>query len=730
MTHHVFTPMKKTPWLSFLSLVLLADVATAGLQMTFVASDLRDPMEISLAPNGDVFVVEREGRVLRVVPATGAMFVIGQVPVTALKEENKNSSWAREDGLLGITLDPDFAKNQRLYLYYSAADKMLNRLSRFSLKDGLLDLSSEKMLLEIPTDRRDRVCHHGGSLAFGKDGLLYLSTGDNTNPFESNGVAPIDDRDGHDHANAMRSAGNTNDLRGKVLRIKPTENGYEIPEGNLFPKGNDKARPEIFVMGCRNPFRMSIDPKTNTVYWGEVGPDAGNPSDKGPAGHDEVNQAKTAGNHGWPFVIADNQPYPIVDFTNGKPGVMIDPAAPKNPSKFNTGLTDLPAARAALIWYPYAASEKFPLMGTGGRNAMAGPVFYYDEKRAHNILGEADDRSLITYEWMRNKAWKVKLDEKENFVKMEVLLEGLQHPMDMEMAADGSVVLLEYGSEWYFNRNGRIRLILPDSGNQAPEVKIEDRGNKTYAVTVKDPENQKCEVVWYGTKGQKDAVLGKGETYTLNIDGVEQLRAVVTDEKGQRGIARVLLNAATMPELTLSFPKKPSAIGFGETVTFQVAGAAQEKDVVVRARYIPPTGHDAGGPVLPAQAAKLIEAKQCLACHQVDANSVGPSYLNVAMRYRDDPAALKNLQKKLSTGGAGAWGEIPMPPQAAVNEQESAEILQAILGLSQGMAELRTKAAGDLKMPTAPEGAAPGGAWEIIAEAPMHTSAKIRIPAK
>ena len=60
----------------------------------------------------------------------------------------------------------------------------------------------------------------------------------------------------------------------------------------------------------------------------------------------------------------------------------------------------------------------------------------------------------------------------------------------------------------------------------------------------------------------------------------------------------------------------------------------------------------------------------------------------------------------------------------------AAEILQAILGLSQGMAELRTKAAGDLKMPTAPEGAAPGGAWEIIAEAPMHTSAKIRIPAK
>lgn len=722
--------MKKSPWSFLLSLLLFSDVASAALQTTFIASDLRDPMEISLAPNGDVYVIEREGRVLRVVPATGAMFVIGQLPVEALRESNKNSSWAREDGLLGITLDPEFAKNQRLYLYYSAPEKMLNRLSRFSLKDGMLDLGSEKMLLEIPTDRRDRVCHHGGSLAFGKDGLLYLSTGDNTNPFESSGVAPIDDRDGHDHANAMRSAGNTNDLRGKVLRIRPTETGYEIPAGNLFPVGTEKTRPEIFVMGCRNPFRMSIDPKTQTVYWGEVGPDAGNPSDKGPAGHDEVNQAKTAGNHGWPFVIADNKPYPIVDFTNGKPGVMTDPKAPKNPSKINTGLTDLPSAREALIYYPYAASEKFPLMGTGGRNAMAGPVFYYDAKRTHNILREADDRSLITYEWMRNKAWKVKLDENENFVKMEVLLEGLQHPMDMEMAADGSLFLLEYGSDWYFNRNGRIRLILPDSGNQAPQVKIEDRGNKTYAVSIKDPENQKCEVVWYGTKGQKDSVLGKGETFTLTIDGVEQLRAVATDEKGQRGIARVLLNAATQPELQISFEAKPAAIGFGESLKFAVTGAAQEKDLVVRARYIPPTGHDAGGPVLPEGAGKLIAAKQCLACHQVETNSVGPSYLNVAMRYRDDPAALKSLQKKLSTGGAGAWGEIPMPPQAAVNEQESAEIINAILGLSAGMAELKSKAKGELMMPKAPANAGPGGAWEIIAEAPMHTAAKIRIPAK
>lgn len=702
----------------------------AGLQTTFVASDLRDPMEISIASNGDLYVIEREGRVLRVQPSTGAVIEIGLIPVTALRATNKGSSWAREDGLLGLALDPQFDRNQRLYLFYSAPDKMLNRLSRFTLKKGSIDLSSEQMLLEIPTDRRDKVCHQAGSLAFGKDGLLYLSTGDNTNPFESGGVAPIDDRDGHDHANAMRSAGNTNDLRGKVLRIKPTEKGYDIPKGNLFTPGTPKTRAEIYVMGCRNPFRLSVDPKTQTIYWGEVGPDAGNPSPKGPAGHDEINQAKSAGNHGWPFLVGDNKPYPIVDFSKGAIGAMTDPAAPKNPSKFNTGLEVLPAARSAFIWYPYSASAEFPLMGQGGRNAMAGPVFYYDAKRKYNLLSQEDDRTLITYDWMRNKAWKVKLDEQENFVKMELLLEGLQHPMDMEMAADGSIYLLEYGADWYFNKNGRIRHLTPETSNKAPQITIKPGAGNSFEATVKDPENENCSIVWYLTKGLEDRKAGEGPKIELANKLADQLRAVATDPQGNRGIARVLLSSGSQPELSLKLSGNPQQLGFGEKINFTIEGAASDKDVVIRARYIPPTGHDAGGPALAADAAKLITAKQCLACHQVETPSVGPAYLDVAMRYRDDKEALARLQQKLKTGGGGVWGEIPMPPQAAVNEQESQQIIRAILGLSEGMSELRGKRQGTLTLPAAPANAAPGGAWEIVAQAPNATNAKTRINCK
>ena len=483
-------------------------------------------------------------------------------------------------------------------------------------------------------------------------------------------------------------------------------------------------------MGCRNPFRLSIDPKTQTIYWGEVGPDAGKPSDKGPAGHDEINQAKSAGNHGWPFLVADNKPYPIVDFANNTIGEMTDPAAPKNPSKLNTGLEVLPPARPAFIWYPYSASQEFPLMGQGGRNAMAGPVFYYDPQRKFNILGKDDDRTLITYDWMRNKAWKVKLDEQENFVKMEVLLEGLQHPMDMEMAADGSLFLLEYGADWYFNKNGRLRHIVPDSGNQAPQISIKPGAGNSFEASVKDPENQPCEIVWYLTKGTEDRKVGTGTKIQLAAEGADQLRAVATDSAGQRGIARVSLQIASQPELKLKLAGNPKQLGFGDTISFHIGAAPSEKDIVVRARYIPPTGHDSGGPTLTEDATKLITAKQCLACHQVDSPSVGPGYLSVAMRYRNETNAAETLQKKLKSGGAGVWGEIPMPPQTAVNDKEAEQIIRAILGLAEGMSEVRGQAKGSLQLPPAPAEAAPGGAWEITAQAPYCTIAKIRINAK
>jgi cytochrome c len=718
-------------------LAMFGTAFSATIERHEVAGNLRDPMELDIAPNGDLYVIEREGRLLRVRPATGGVFTIGQIEVTALRATDPDSGYAREDGGLGIALDPDFAQNQRLYIYYSHPVEMLNRLSRFELKDGALDLSSEMKILDVPTDRDKRVCHHGGAIQFGSDGLLYLSTGDNTNPFESDGHAPIDDRPDHAYGDAMRSAGNTNDLRGKILRIRLTENGYEIPDGNLFPVGAAKTRPEIYVMGCRNPFRTSIDPKTGTIYWGEVGPDAGEPSPKGPRGHDELNQAKKAGNFGWPFVIADNQPYPIYDFATKTIGPMTAPAAPINPGHRNTGLRELPPAQPALIYYPYAETPTFPALGSGGRNAMAGPVFYHEPEREWNLLGPEDDRTVLMYEWMRGKIWKVKLDENENLVGLETLAEGFVHPMDMEMAADGTVWLLEYGSDWWFSPNGRILRLRPESTNRPPTIAIERSTSNPMEFSIKeasDLDNDELTVTWWVTEGVTERNLGNHTTITITSGGATEVRAVADDGKGGVTVARFPLveEQATRP-LALELVGAPKSLGFGETIEFKIRGGKALTDpsgVVVRARYIPLKGHDSGSVTFSPEMSELLVARQCLACHQVDQASVGPRYTDVAMRYQENATAMAHLTDKLKSGGSGVWGEIPMPPQIAVTDAEAERMVRAILALADGMGETRGTLNGQLQLATPVDDAAPGGAWEITAEAPGFATARLRLPAK
>ena len=126
----------------------------------------------------------------------------------------------------------------------------------------------------------------GGSLQFDTAGNLIITTGDN----KAAG--------GYFQPAAQETSGNTNDLRGKVLRIRPTAaGGYTIPAGNLFA-GDETRRPEIYAMGFRNPFRLNIDPLTGYLYVGDIGPDASADSAEGPGGLDEINEIREAAEMG------------------------------------------------------------------------------------------------------------------------------------------------------------------------------------------------------------------------------------------------------------------------------------------------------------------------------------------------------------------------------------------------------------------------------------------------
>jgi len=224
---------------------------------------------------------------------------------------------ANESGLLGVALDPGFSTNSWIYLYYSPNGMDVDRLSRFTVNpDNTLDLASEHAVLDIPVQRAE-CCHHGGGMVFDKaNGDLWLANGDNSNPFASDGYTPIDQQPGREAFDVQRTAGNTNSLSGKILRIHPQANGtYTIPAGNMFPPGTAQTKPEIYQMGERNPFRMNIDPKTGFPVVGNFGPDAGTASPtRGPQNTVEWDIINRTGNAGWPYCIGPNIPYNQYDF--------------------------------------------------------------------------------------------------------------------------------------------------------------------------------------------------------------------------------------------------------------------------------------------------------------------------------------------------------------------------------------------------------------------------------
>ena len=484
---------------SFRKVVIDADEQVDGVWQDTV----KDPMELAVAADGRVFYAQRDGTIKMWTPATKKTVVVAKIKVFD----------GLEDGMLGITLDPNFTKTGWVYLNHSLPDTTkaadgskagVIRVSRYTLAGDKLDLSSEKAVLDIPT-QRDQCCHVGGSLGFDSAGNLYVAIGDNSNPFDSDGFSPHDQRPGRSAWDSQKSSANMNDLRGGISRIHPEADGsYTIPKGNLFPPGTPGTRPEVYVKGTRNGFRLSVDQRNGILYWGDVGPDAGGLDPKrGPGGFDAVMQAKKPGFFGWPYSRGDNKPYAKIDFTargeftkakaeydkavkdakaKGEPvpaavkkpvnytdgeAVFFDPAHPINNSPNNTGMKELPPTQPAFIWYPGSASTRFPVVnGGGGRTAMAGPVYYFDANNTSATkLPKEFDHTLFIYEWSRNWVIAVHLDENDNIAKnadgsarMERIGKNMtfKRPMDMELGPDGCLYLIEYGTAWGNNKDTQI----------------------------------------------------------------------------------------------------------------------------------------------------------------------------------------------------------------------------------------------------------------------------------
>ena len=235
---------------------------------------LRFDRPVALAHAGDgsgrLFVAEKCGviRVFRNDPTVAAATVF--LDLSATTDEGHV-----EEGLLGLAFDPAFRRNGHLYVHRTRHAPRRGVVSRFTVEPGRpdqADPASECVILEQPQPYAN---HNGGCLAFGPDGMLYVGFGD-----------------GGDAGDPGNRAQDLSTCLGKILRIDVRDATpgapYRVPAHNPFV-GRGNARPEIWALGLRNPWRFAFDRVTGDCWAGDVGQGA----------REEIDRIVGGGNYGW-----------------------------------------------------------------------------------------------------------------------------------------------------------------------------------------------------------------------------------------------------------------------------------------------------------------------------------------------------------------------------------------------------------------------------------------------
>jgi glucose/arabinose dehydrogenase len=241
-----------------LSLPGLAGTLPAGFTETRLAAGL-DPTGLQVAPDGRVFVTEKNGKVLII--KNGSLL---PTPFVRLTVDNLN-----ERGLMSLVFDPAFASNRYVYVYYTVpgtgSTPVHNRVSRLTANGDAAVAGSELILLEL--DPLSAGNHNGGGLLF-RDGKLFITTGENAVPSYSQSL---------------------NNLLGKVLRINPDGS---IPADNPFYNAATGRNRAIWALGLRNPFKAAVQPGTGRIFINDVGGGS----------FEEINDGLAGKNYGWPGI--------------------------------------------------------------------------------------------------------------------------------------------------------------------------------------------------------------------------------------------------------------------------------------------------------------------------------------------------------------------------------------------------------------------------------------------
>jgi cytochrome c len=392
---------------------------------TRATANLNEPLKMSfdMSADGkvDIYFIEKGGNLRKFDGATQGILTLGKLNVHVQDEY----------GLMGIVLDPKFQLNKNLYLFYMPNQNPIElRISRFTVTTNTLDMNSEKILFHFPAATG---WHGGAGMAFDAAGNLWVGVGDTR---VGEGAAP-----------------NTNDLRGKILRFHPEPDGsYTIPSGNLFAPGTVKTKPEIYIMGNREPYTLAIDPKTQWLVWGEVGPD-------GYGETEEYNLATKPYNAGFPYFAGNNKLLTRGDGIHTTPSNE-NPTHPTNSSPDNTGLTDLPPAIPGTYNYPQACG-------------ITGPIYRYDYYPNTPVkMPPHFDGLWFVGDINKNELDTMAVDAIGKIGPFERVFKNLRvnKPTDFKVGPDGAFYIINYAG-FYGPSDASSIVRIEYTGTCRPEIK-------------------------------------------------------------------------------------------------------------------------------------------------------------------------------------------------------------------------------------------------------------------
>ncbi len=327
----------------------------AGFKSAVIAGNLIQPTAMAIAPDGRLFICQQ----------TGALRVVKNGQLLAAPFVTVAVDPSGERGLLGVALDPMFAVNHYVYIYYTTTTTpRRNRVSRFTANGDVALAGSEVVLLELNA-LSGATNHNGGALNFGPDGYLYVAVGDNA---------------------SGSNAQSLSNLLGKILRI--ADDG-SIPADNPFFSIASGVNRAIWALGLRNPFTFTFQPGTGLMYINDVGQNT----------FEEINEGAAGANYGWPL---------------------------------SEGPTSTSGQTGPLYWYGHGSGPQLGCAITGGA--------FYNPQVQQFPAGYVGDYFFGDY----CGNWITVRDALTGAVS--TFASGVLAPVDLDLAADGSLYYLSRGS--------------------------------------------------------------------------------------------------------------------------------------------------------------------------------------------------------------------------------------------------------------------------------------------